>query len=66
MTLKLTRWELLYQGRKGEMKNIVISIIMFAICVSLVIGTVLPVSDAISDTGEKIYKTVKELNDNIK
>ncbi len=48
------------------MKNIVISIIMFAICVSLVIGTVLPVSDAISDTGEKIYKTVKELNDNIK
>ncbi len=48
------------------MKNIVISIIMFAICVSLVIGTVLPVSDAISHTGEKVYKTVKELNDNIK
>ncbi|OPX45638.1 hypothetical protein CLHUN_05750 [Ruminiclostridium hungatei] len=48
------------------MKNIIISIIMFAICVSLVMGTVLPVSDLIADAGEKVYKTVKELNDNIK
>jgi len=48
------------------MKNIIIAIIMFALCVALVIGTVLPVSELISNTGGKVYETVKELNDNIK
>ncbi len=48
-----------------EMKNIIIAIIMFAICVALVIGTVLPVSELISDTGGEVYDTVKLLNDNI-
>ncbi len=48
------------------MKNIIIAIIMFALCVALVIGTVLPVSEIISDTGGKVYQTVKEMNENIK
>ena len=47
------------------MKNIIIAIMMFALCVALVIGTVLPVSELISDTGGEVYETVKELNDNI-
>ncbi len=48
------------------MKSILIAIIMFALCVALVIGTVLPVSDLISDTGGEVYKSVQDLNDNIK
>ncbi len=48
------------------MKNIIIAIIMFALCVALVIGTVLPVSEIISDTGGRVYQTVKEMNENIK
>ncbi len=48
------------------MKNIIIAIIMFALCIALVIGTVLPVSELITDTGGAVYGTVKELNDNIK
>jgi len=48
------------------MKNIIIAIIMFALCVALVLGTVLPVSELISDTGSEVYGTVKQLNDNIK
>ncbi|HEY5586473.1 MAG TPA: hypothetical protein VIK78_18525 [Ruminiclostridium sp.] len=47
------------------MKNIIIAIIMFALCVALVIGTVLPVSELIADTGDKVYETVKQLNDNV-
>ncbi len=48
------------------MKNILIAIIMFALCVALVIGTVLPVSQLISDTGSEVYRSVKDLNENIK
>ncbi|HEX2925916.1 MAG TPA: hypothetical protein VHP38_06615 [Ruminiclostridium sp.] len=48
------------------MKNIIIAIIMFALCVALLIGTVLPASELISDTGKKVYQSVKNLNDNIK
>ncbi len=48
------------------MKNILITIIMFALCVALVIGTVIPVSELISETGSEVYKTVEDLNDNIK
>ncbi len=48
------------------MKNILIAIIMFALCVALIIGTILPVSEVVSDTGEEVYSTVKELNRNIK
>lgn len=48
------------------MKNILITIIMFALCVALVIGTVIPVSEIISETGSEVYKTVEDLNDNIK
>ncbi len=48
------------------MKNIIIAIIMFALCVALVIGTVLPASELISDTGQRVYQSVKKLNDNIK
>ncbi len=48
------------------MKNILIAIIMFALCVALIIGTILPVSEVVSDTGEEVYSTIKELNKNIK
>ncbi|EMS73586.1 hypothetical protein [Ruminiclostridium cellobioparum] len=48
------------------MKNILIAIIMFALCIALVIGTVLPVTELISDTGGEIYKTVQDLSENIK
>lgn len=51
--------------QKYKMKNIIIAIIMFAICVALVIGTVLPISELISDTGGEVFDTVKLLNDNI-
>jgi len=47
------------------MKNIIIAIIMFALCIALVIGTILPVSELISDTGTEVYDSVKQLNDNI-
>lgn len=48
------------------MKNILIAIIMFALCVALVIGTVLPVTELISDTGGEVYRTVRDLSENIK
>lgn len=48
------------------MKNIIIAIIMFALCIALVISTVLPVSELVSDTGGEVFNTVKQLNDNIK
>lgn len=48
------------------MKNILIAIIMFALCVALVIGTVLPVTELVSDTGGEVYKAVQDLNENIK
>ena len=48
------------------MKNILIAIIMFALCVALVIGTVLPVTELVSDTGGEVYKTVQDLSENIK
>lgn len=47
------------------MKNVIIAIIMFALCVALVVGTVIPVSEMISDSGSKVYQSVKNLNDNI-
>lgn len=47
------------------MKNVIIAIIMFAICMALVLGTVLPVSEMISGTGGKVYTSVEKLNDNI-
>lgn len=47
------------------MKNIIIGIILFALCVALIIGTVLPATELISDTGGKVYQSVKDLNDNI-
>jgi hypothetical protein len=48
------------------MKNILIAIIMFALCIALVIGTVLPVTELISDTGGEVYKTVQDLSENIR
>jgi hypothetical protein len=47
------------------MKNIIIAIILFALCVALVLGTVIPVSELISESGGKVYQSVKNLNDNI-
>ncbi len=47
------------------MKNIIIAIIMFALCVALVLGTVIPVAELISESGGKVYQSVRNLNDNI-
>lgn len=48
------------------MKNVIITIVLFAICIALVVGSVLPISEVISSTGDKVYMSVKRLNDNIK
>lgn len=48
------------------MKNVIIAIILFAICIALVLGSMLPISEVISNTGDKVYISVKKLNDNIK
>lgn len=48
------------------MKNVIIAIILFAICIALVLGSILPISEVISSTGDKVYVSVKKLNDNIK
>lgn len=47
------------------MKNVIMTIILFALCVALVVGVVIPVTTLIKDTGEKSFNSVKNLNDNI-
>lgn len=47
------------------MKNVIMTIILFAICVALVIGVVLPVAGLIRDSGQKSFSSVKNLSDNI-
>jgi hypothetical protein len=47
------------------LKSIIVKIILFAICVSLIIAVVIPISQQIKDTGQKTYDVVKNLNSNI-
>ena len=47
------------------MNKVIITIIMFAICMALVVGVVIPMSSQIKDTGQKTQDVVKNLNSNI-
>ncbi len=48
------------------MDKILTSIILFAICVALVAGVILPLADSIKDAGQKSFNSVKSLSANIK
>lgn len=48
------------------MEKILIGIILFAICVSLIIGVVIPLSDSIKEAGQKSFDSVKSMSSNIK
>ena len=47
------------------MKDILIKIILLAICVGLIVGVMLPLAGQVKDTGQKAFDTVKNLNSNI-
>lgn len=47
------------------MKDIIVKIILLAICVALIVGVIIPVAQQIKDTGQKTYNVVKNLNSNI-
>lgn len=48
------------------MKKIIMTVIMFSICIGLVIGVVIPCANLVKDTGQKSFNSVKNLNNNIK
>ena len=47
-------------------KQIIVSILLFAIAVSLVISVIIPCSEQIKSTGDKTFGIVKNLNDNMR
>ncbi len=47
------------------MNKVIMTIILFAICVSLVVGVVLPIATEVKVGGEKTFQTVKQTNTNI-
>lgn len=46
--------------------KIIVSILLFAIAVSLVISVIIPCSEQIKSTGDKTFGIVKNLNDNMR
>ena len=50
----------------GRMDKILTGIILFAICVALIAGVVMPLSDGIKVVGQKSFDSVKTMSDNIK
>ena len=48
------------------MDKILTGIILFAICVSLIVGIVIPMSNSVKDVGSKSFESVKTMADNIK
>ena len=48
------------------MDKILTGIILFAICVALIAGVVMPLSDGIKVVGQKSFDSVKTMSDNIK
>lgn len=46
--------------------KVIISIMLLAIAVSVIIGSVVPCTEQIQNTGVKTFEIVKSLNDNIK
>ena len=47
------------------MNKVITTIILFAICVSLVVGVVIPIATEVKAGGEKTYQVVKQTNTNI-
>ena len=47
------------------MKKVIITIIFFAISISLIIGVILPIMNQIKGTGQKSFDSVKNMNNNI-
>jgi hypothetical protein len=47
------------------MKKVIMTIILFGICMALVVGVIIPVTQLIRDTGQKSFNSVKTLSDNI-
>ena len=47
------------------MKDILVKIILLAICVALITGVVIPLAGQVKETGQKAFDTVKNLNSNI-
>ena len=48
------------------MKNVIMTIILFALCAALVVGVILPLSAQIRQTGQNSLDTLKTLNANMK
>lgn len=47
------------------MKNVIMTIILFGLCVALVVGIVIPITHLIRETGGRSFDSVKTLSDNI-
>ena len=47
------------------MKDIIVKIILLAICVALIAGVVIPIAQQVRGTGQKTFEVVKNLNSNI-
>lgn len=47
------------------MKKVIISLIMFGLVMALVVGVVLPIANQLKSTGQKVYDTTKDTNNNI-
>jgi len=47
------------------LKDILVKIILLAICVGLIAGAVIPLAGQVKGTGQKAFDTVKNLNSNI-
>jgi hypothetical protein len=47
------------------LKDIIVKIILLAICVALIVGVVIPIAQQVRDTGQKAFDVVKNLNSNI-
>ena len=47
------------------MKDILVKIILLAICVALIAGVVIPLAVQVKESGQKAFETVKNLNSNI-
>jgi hypothetical protein len=47
------------------LKDILVKIMLLAICVALIIGVVIPLAGQIRETGQNAFNTVKNLDSNI-
>ncbi len=47
------------------MNKVIVSIILFALCIGLVVSVIIPIATEIRMGGEKTFITVKQTNNNI-